>query len=158
MPELLSSQHFLHLRGPGSYLRPMFSTFRALVDELGRLNTHVAALVRLHGTVGPAQDRLEVLELSRAQFEADMEGLLLKAEGQLKAARAAEARERHMKNSYEKNADPFDPDSEEEVPAEPHQISGPDGYSGEAEGLQRVHVGLAPTHKTRALNSKWGIA
>ncbi len=132
----------------------MFSTFRALVSELERLNIHLAALVRLQGAQGPDRDRLVALELSRAQFEADMEGVLLKAEGQLKAARAAEARERNMKKSYEDLIDPFDTDSE----AEPRPV--PQGYApaGEAEGLPSVRLDLAPDNKTRALNSKWGIA
>jgi len=130
----------------------MFSTFRALVGAVNSLNSHLEVLIERQGSVGVSQDRLTSLELGRAQFEADMEGILLKAEGQLKAARAAEARERSMRKSYEHLIDPFPGDSEEiEAPVR-------EGYAPAEpeEGLQRVHVDVAPDYKTIALNRKFG--
>lgn len=132
----------------------MFSTFKRLVVELQRLNVHVAGLVRVHEQLGPALDRLTALELSRAQFEADMEGIFLKADGKEKAARNAEARTRTMKRHAENLFDPFDPDSQEEPEAVRERHEPP----GEAEGLQPVHLDMAPDHKAQALNRKWGIA
>jgi hypothetical protein len=97
-------------------------------------------------------ERLNELELSRTRFEADIEGLLLKAEGKLKAAANAEARERSLKASYEKLADPFDDDSDEV------ERELPEGYApaSQTEELQPMYVDMAPNHKAAAINRKFG--
>jgi len=129
----------------------MFSTFRALVLELQRLNGHLGALRELHSARAPSEDRLTALEQGRSLFEADMLGLLAKADGKLKAANNAESRERTMRKHHEELAGPFDPEGDEERPTVP------DGYAPgvEEEGVQPVYMDVAPTNKERALMAKF---
>jgi len=129
----------------------MFSTLKALVGELHGINLRLKDLIELQREAGPADDRLDDLELSRARWEAEVEGILLKADGHQKAARSAEARTRTMQKHYEDQLDPFDPDSQEiEAPVR-------SGYApaGEGEGLPPVHMELAPDYKTQALRAKF---
>ena len=100
---------------------------------------------------GPAMDRLEALEMSRVRHEAELEGLLMKAEGKLKASNNAEARARSMVKHYESFTDSFDADSAEvETPVrDRHADAGP------AEAVQPVHLGVEETNKTRALRAKF---
>jgi len=129
----------------------MFSTIRKLVEAVERLTKAVNRLWVVQDEALPSMKRLDALELSRAQFEADMNGLVMKAEGKLKAAANSEARERTMKKSYENELDPFDPEGEEvrgDLPA---------GYveAGEAEGLPPVRVDVETDYKTLALRAKF---
>jgi len=128
-----------------------FRTFRALVDEIQRLSAHLRALRETYSEAAPSLDRLEALELSRAQFEADMEGLLQRAEGKLKAASNSEARERTMRKSYEADADPFPEDSEEIE----RRVQDFDAESVDAEEVQPMHLGLEKNSKAHALRAKW---
>lgn len=132
----------------------MFSAIRLLAGELHGVSLALKALLAIQEGFGPADERLKDLELTRAQFEADMEGLLLKCENQLKAARATESRTRTMKASYDNQLDPFDPGR----PEEPTPVPERHAPTGEAEGLQPLHVDLAPDHKAQALARKWGMA
>lgn len=97
-------------------------------------------------------DRLAQLELDRSQFESDCEGLLMKAEGKLKAAANAEARERTMRRSHEE--DVF-ADSGSDSPAIERGISRVDVEAGEAEQVYRVPVALARNDKSHALRAKF---
>jgi len=125
--------------------------FRALTEAVNGLSEHIRQARAVQAKSNPSEARLEELERSRALFEADMEALLMKAEGKLQAANNAESRTRTMKKSYEKLVDPFDLDSEEvEAP-----VSG--GYAplGEEEGVQQLYMDVAPNNKTRALRAKF---
>jgi len=130
----------------------MFRVFRELTEAVLRLKASLDGLQAAQREAGPGEDRLKVLELSRVQFEADMQGLLSKAEGKLQAANNAESRTRTMKKAYENLVDPLDNDFEEE----PEEL--PVGYApaGEEEELQRVHVDVAPDYKALALMRKFG--
>jgi len=134
-----------------AYLRSMFSTIKALVGELHGINLRLKDLIELQRLQGPADDRLQELELSRATWEAEIEGVLLKAEGREKAARSAEARTRTMKRHYEDESDFGDPDSAEEPEAVPL------GYAPTSaeEQMHHVHVGMAEDYKTQALRAKF---
>ena len=129
----------------------MFRTLRRGVGALEALNKTLGDLLVAQAESGPALERLELLELSRAQWEAEMEGLYLKAEGKAKAASAAEARERTMRKSYEHLIDPFADDSEEVPPALLERYDPP----SEEGGLQPVHVGVAEDYKATALRAKF---
>jgi len=122
--------------------------FRRIADALERLASS-AQQIRANA---PALDRLEALELSRAQFEADIDGVLMKAESRLKAAANAESRERHLrKKNEEAEFDQFDagrPAREEALPVG-------DAEDGEAEGMHVLRVGMAPTGKAYALAAKY---
>ncbi len=136
---------------------PVFRWFRRLVVAIEALHDTIAELVTIQQEAGPALERLEALELSRHQFEAEVAGTLLKAEGKLKAASNAEARERQLKKSYESQLDSIDPEGEE-VPA--HR-GGPlldlDAERSEAQRLQPVRLGLAPNNKAAAVRAKFGL-
>jgi len=134
----------------------MFSVlrdFRALVGAISQLSSVLRNLVDVQGDAGPAVDRLNALELSRHQFEAECEGILLKAEGKLKAAANAEARERQLKKSYERQLDPLNPDGDEgpeRAPVLPDYAT-----AGEAQGMQPMRVGLETNTKAHAVRAKW---
>jgi len=129
----------------------MFSTIKALVGELHGINLRLKDLIELERRNAPNDERIDELERSRAMWEAEVEGILLKADGHQKAARSAEARTRTMKRHYEDQLDPFDPDSPQiEAPV-------PERHA-EAERTEGVHVlsvGVAPDHKTLALRAKF---
>jgi len=129
----------------------VLSDFRRIADALERLAATTTRGITALEAQGPPLDRLEDLELNRVRFEAEMEGLLLKAEGKLKAASNAEARERTMRKSYEDDADPFGEDGDEiEALDAPIYVEG-----GDEEGLQPVHVGLEKNSKDYARRLKF---
>lgn len=126
-----------------------------LVSVLGELAGALVEIVAAHKGLGPAIDRLQELELSRARFEADIQGMLLKAEGKFKAATAAEARERQLKRSYEKDLDPF-PEGGDRASSEAQEgIRQFDDAISEGERLQALRLDVAPNNKAHALRAKW---
>jgi len=133
----------------------LFSGFRRLVEALQTLTDALFQLAEIQRGLGPALERLEDLERSRTHFEANVEGMLLKADGKLKASMAAEQRERQLKRANEKRADEFDLISET-VPAPGPLVLGDDAPPSHEEGVPPVHLAVAPSNKARALNAKWG--
>jgi len=133
----------------------IFQGFRRLVEAIQALASALESLARIQGELGPALDRLESLERTRHQFEAECEGMLLKADGKLKAAASAEARERQLKKANDRLADPFREDGEEGAEPTPVQP----GYvtTSEAEGLPPVRMALAPNNKAHVVRAKFGI-
>jgi len=131
----------------------VFRDFRDLVGALNRISASLVNLVIIQEELGPAEARLEELELSRRKFEAEMTGLLEQAEGKLKASNNSEARARTMLKHYEKESDPLDPDGEEVGE------TFPDGYApgSEADEVQPLRMDVAPDNKTLALNRKFGL-
>ena len=142
----------------------MFRTFSLLLATLGKiadglraLTVAVIELSRAQQALGPAQERLEALELSRHQWEAMCEGLLQKAEGKLRAANNAEARERANKKSYEHLLDPLaEVGLEPEAPARDPN-SGNDAPPSEEERLHPLPLGVAPSPKALAQRAKFGV-
>ncbi len=130
----------------------MFKLFRALIEAVMRLKVSVDALTAAQREAGPAEDRLEALELRQAMWEAEVEGLLMKAEGKLSASNNAENRTRTMKRTYEKFIDPLDPDFEEESTP----VRADHAPPSQEEGVQRVRVDVAADYKTLALSRKFG--
>jgi len=105
--------------------------------------------------LGDSIARLDELELSRARFEAEISGMVLKAEGKLKAANNSEARERQLKKSYESRIDPLYAEGEEsEGEGDPVLVD--DVARGEDERLHAMRLDVAPNHKANALRAKWG--
>ena len=129
--------------------------FRQLLEGIHALTEALVSLDKTQRRLGPAIDRLEALERSRIHFEADCEGMLLKADGKLKAAASAEQRERQLKKANDRHADPFNPDGDqapEDAPVPPHDVAG-----GETPGVPPVRLVLATNDKTHAVRTKWGI-
>lgn len=125
--------------------------FRRATDALERLASTASAAIRNEHEHLELSERIDAVERERHRYEAEMEGLLLKAEGKLKAASNAEARERHQRAQYEKDLDPFPDDREEgQDPVQDIYAEG-----GEAEELQPLHLGLETNSKAHALRAKW---
>lgn len=141
----------------------VFHPFRRLVVALEDLQRGVWAVVKalvelldLQAKMGPALTRLESLELSRAQFEAEMGALVLKAEGKFKAANNAEARERQLKKSYEQLAAELDFEGvQPETPAG-DPVLADDAPGSDAERLHSMRLDVAPSPKALALRHKFG--
>ena len=131
--------------------------FRRLLEAIQALTDALLALNETQRQLGPALDRLEALERNRHQFEAECEGMLLKADGKLKAATSAEQRERQLKKANEKLSDPFDLDSEEAAETGRHPVLVDDAAGGEAPGVPAVRLALASNDKTYAVRTKWGV-
>lgn len=132
----------------------IFRDFRRLVEALQQLVGVLRELLHVQRGAGPALDRISALELSRHQFEAEIQGVLLKADGKLKAANNAEARERQLKKSYERDADPFG-DPSEEVAEAGRPVLVNDAAERQGERVPSLRVGLAPDRKAAALTAKW---
>ena len=142
----------------------MFRVFRRFIAVLERIAESLQALVvplieinRLLKEQGPATKRLEALELSRHQWEAMCEGLLQKAEGKLRAANNAEARERANKKSYEHLLDPLAEvgDEPEAPPRDPDRDD--DAAFSEEKRLHSLRLDVAPNHKALAQRAKFGM-
>lgn len=141
----------------------MFQPFRvsiaaihSLTDVLRGVSAQLAELCAIQKEMGPARERLEQLELGRHTFEAQMEGLVLKAEGKFRSANNAEARERQLKRSYENLTDPFVEDGDRAEAPVGDPDSGDHAAPGKAEGLPPVRLVVAPSNKARAQQAKWG--
>lgn len=128
--------------------------FRRLIFAIEGLVAVLGETLLLQREAGPALDRIGALELSRHQFEAEMQGVLLKADGKLKAASNAEARERQLKKSYERDVDPFSEDGEEVAEAG-GAVLALDAPSGEAERVSALRLGVAADPKAGAVSAKW---
>lgn len=135
----------------------VFRGFRRLLEALELIGLALSELVAAHRDAGQFLDRINALERSRHQFEAECEGKLLRADGKLKAASNAEARERQLKRSYERVTDQFDPDGAEPEDPERAALLEHDAQEREAERVQAMRLGLAPNNKTLAIRAKFGL-
>jgi len=133
----------------------IFQGFRRLVEATQALASALEDLVRIQRELGPALDRLDALERERHHFEAGCEGMLLKADGKLKAAASAEARERQLKKANDRLADPF-PEAGEQG-TEPETVLPDYVPTGEAPGVPPVRLALAPNSKAAAVKHKFGL-
>jgi len=105
--------------------------------------------------------RLQAIELSRAKWEAEMEGALLKATSTYKAAAASESRARTMVKSYGSFFENGNPEGEETVEetairlgVRVEDLPGGHAGAGESEPVQRLHVAVE-TAKARAVRAKF---
>ena len=125
------------------------------MEAITQLTEGMRELAQVQHKAGPALDRLEALELSRHQFEAEVQGTLLEAKGKLKGALSSEARERHMRKQNERDADPF-PDDGEQVAEDGDTVQPIHAAAGEAERLSALRLDMARDPKAAALMGKWG--
>ena len=137
----------------------IFPGFRRLLATIEALTLTLKDLVNIQRELGPAIERLDALERSRNQFEAECEGMLLKADGKLKAANSSEQRERQLKKANERHTDPFS--DEGEAPAERHNPTDAavpaDVGAGSPEGVPPLRMVLAANNKAHAVRTKWGM-
>lgn len=139
----------------------MFPTFRRILEANKAAATALQGIEKILETAidgmsdgGDLGDRVGALELQRAIFEADMDGLVTRAEGKLKAANNAEARTRTMKRSYETYADELDEDRPPQIEAEPLQLPQGDAEIVQ-ESLQQVPLGMAANNKAHPTRMKF---
>ena len=138
---------------------PVFRWFRQLTDAIQSLTLAVVELADIQRQLGPALDRLEALEHSRHHFEAECEGMLLKADGKFKAATSAEQRERQLKKANERRlTDPFGAEGEVPLLEGRDPDVRVDAEGGEAQGMPAVRLAVASNDKAHAVRTKWGIA
>lgn len=133
----------------------VFQGFRRFLEAIVALTSALGRLAEIQKAQGPAIERLEKLELTRHHFEAECQGLLLRAEGKSKAANSSEQRERQLKKANDRYADIGDIEGLDQ-PATP-SVRTDDVERGEAEGLRPVPLALAPNNKTHAIRAKFGI-
>lgn len=146
----------------------MFSTFKklsesvkALVGVLAVLQQDVHGLLERMDAEGTLRERVDALERTRAVWESEVQGVLLKAEGQFKAARSAEERARTKEKNAQALADSLDQEGFEELPPEYRDLlQGGDVEGSGGEGVPAVHpsveMGPRPSPKTRATLLKFG--
>ena len=125
--------------------------------QLLSVSVELGALCEIQKELGPSIERLEKLELSHHQFEAMCEGLLQKAEGKLRAANNAEARERANKRSYEHLLDPLAEDGVTGEAPGGDSVLTDHAAPSEAERLQAMRMVVAPNNKTLAQRAKFGV-
>jgi len=126
--------------------------FRRLVDAVEKVAASSSEAARKQTETGPLLERLNDLEMTRAKWEAEVEAILLRAEGKLQAANNSEARERTMKKHREKHLDPFDLEGAEE----PQAIPSGDAPGSEVQGLQPLRLDLEKIDgKQQALRAKF---
>ena len=130
----------------------LFKDFRRAADALERLAAGMSAAQRDRLDTAPVFERLLDLEQSRSMWEAEVEGVLAKAEGKLKAAANSEARERTMQKRHEADLDPFGNDSDEVEEILPLGDVAP----SEEKGLLGMPLDVAPDYKAIALSRKFG--
>lgn len=137
-------------------------TLRALQDIADSLGGVLQALHELSTAPAPdhgLESRVADLELSIERRAAEAEALLLKAQGKYDAARAAEERQRRLKESAERAAE-GDPDLFEELARA--QAAAGEVYQGDANGsepggMPALHGAVAPrlTEREGAYAAKW---
>jgi len=136
----------------------IFRGFRRLLEAIEALTLTLDNLAKIQQEQGPAIDRLDALERSRHQFEAECVGLLAKADGRVKVANSSEQRERQIKKANERHADPFGDEGEAPEETGAAVAVNPDAREGAPEGVSAMRLVLATNDKTHAMKSKWGIA
>ena len=142
-------------------LRPfsrLVTALQGVRNGLGDVSHELQALREIQQAIGPAVDRLAKLEASHHQFEAQCEGLLMKAEGKWRAANNAEARERANKKSYEHLIDPLDEIVDEGETPGGNTVRADDAAASEAERLQALRLDVAPNPKELAKRAKFGMS
>ena len=137
--------------------RQFLATWGGLALALRELCATLESISEAQQARGPAIERLEALELSRHQWEAMCEGLLQKAEGKLRAANNAEARERANKKSYEHLLDPLAEEGVEVLETSAGPVRLHDAPPGDAQGVPAVRVDVAPSNKALAQRAKFGV-
>jgi len=136
-----------------SEIRALPEAVRKLAASVHRVTGRLDTIIGLERENGPAEARLEELERSRARWEAEIEALVMKADGTLKAASNAESRSRTMIRHAEKLSDPFG----EEGDGVGEDILPGDAPRGEAETVQPVHLAVAANSKEGRLRAKFNV-
>ncbi len=139
----------LRFDGVSTYSWSMIRYFRGVLEALEGIRRSMSGIYDLLNVLaeqrppdGNVDGRVAALELSRVQWEADLEGLVAKAEGQYRAASNADARAR----THAKAAEIFESDDGEGesdvVLAYLQSLSGGDEEAGERSELPSVRADL----------------
>jgi len=125
---------------------------RELPEVIRNLTVAIQAATDAKLEEGPAEERLEALERSRASWEATMEAEGLRADSRYKAAAASESRSRTQARHAERLLDPFAEEGDEVEDGIPPRHA----PLGNGEPVQPVQEDLALlTPKQLALRMKF---
>jgi hypothetical protein len=133
-------------------IRELTGTLQEILEVLTTVTEALNEVLAVWAAHRPLGDRMDDLETGRLQWEADVEGLLLKAGGQLHAARASEERARGM----ERRARALGSDEGGEEPIEDlrEQLALPDAPASPGEEMQPLHPfveGISPREAGKEL-------
>lgn len=146
----------------------MFRAIKQLPSMLERIAVTLEGLIEaVHGlyelgsTDTSLVARMDDMERRVGLVVADAEAKLLQAEGKLKAARAAEERERRLAESAARRSDSDDDEFTEDEIAEAYARAGvhlPNGQPGGDQGVLPLPSGVDARRegKARAIAAKWG--
>jgi len=127
----------------------------SIVEALSRCDATMQKALSTVGEDPRLESRMAALELGQSKWEAGVEGILLKAKGQLQAASAAESRARTMERHAEKISPEDDRPSEDGVAPEGYDFGPGDAPVGEEEGLHPLRLDVETSPKNRALRAKF---
>lgn len=140
----------------------LFGKFRRLTEAIQRVATCLVTISQRLGAIldkwdseGGLLPRVEHLELTRAAWEAEIEGGVLKADSKLKAAANAEARERQLRKSNERLYGPRDEDGDEGEEGARDADQANDAVPGEEEGMLPVHQDVAVDPRATVIAAKY---
>jgi hypothetical protein len=140
----------------------MFKNFRRALQAVVQIAQILEGLLEaVHGlSHGSATDpdvakRLAAVEREFERRNAEAEGLLLRAKGQLDAARAAEERQRRLAERSPESSEPIEELAEAYAQGGVPQA---DGDDGSGQGVLALHGSLASRRdsKSNAYAMKWG--
>ena len=134
---------------------------QTLTAKLNHICETFAAYLDIIGSERLLCDRVEALERDRARWEAEVEGLVLKAQGQYKSAASSEQRERQMRKVRD-STDEGDLGSEEAIAEYARQLAHvppSDVDAGQGQGLPSMYSGMevgTAKDKNSLIRAKFG--
>lgn len=137
-------------------VKTLLEALQGIGMSLQELNNRILTLTDVYDQGAPLIERLEILERSRSQWEAEQEAQFVRAETEFKKARNAEERSKTVL----KNAQALSSSDEGEEGGldEYLELLRSNGGGGEEEGLQTVPESVAPHRLQAALLVKFGGA
>lgn len=143
------------------YFRQVLGALQSIADSLRQGPERLEASLEPSRRLQQLEAEVRSLRQERQQWLADLEGLADRAEGKLKAARAAEERSRGMMKRAEalSEGDSGDEEGEEEIPEVYLQaIRQINAGGGEEGGVQPMREDVAPprTPREEVTAKKWG--
>jgi len=129
--------------------------FSRLVEAVERIASQLGGSRAAIPGAGQDDERLRDLELRQSKWEAEVEAVLMKAEGKLQAANNSEARERTMRKSYENLVDPLGLDSEAAAETERVQLQRGNDEAFDEEGVHPMHMDVEEDYRSLGMRAKF---
>lgn len=135
-------------------LKGISDALQSLVAALWSIAEGLQGVLAAWEAEGGLRERVDQLEMSRARWEAEIEGEMVKVESRFKAARASEERTRHLMRSNEDHEG--DEEGEGALEAYFEAVAANHAQGGAPKGVQPVHQAVAPRGKDLARRFKFG--